>query len=560
MARRAVANPDGTVVKSGPAMTFRFGTFELCPERYELRRGREPISLEPRVLEVLAYLVSHHDRVVPKHELLDQLWPGQAVSEAALTRTIREARRALRTSRQRGSWIKTVYGRGFRFVGPVANGMPAPERSPAPAAPALPSVAVLPFADGSPAHDQGYFCEGLADELIDALTRIEGLRVAARSSSFLYRGRPLDAREVGRRLNVATVLDGSVRKDGDRLRIGVQLVNVADNYNLWAAVFDRRATDVFAIQQEIAANTARALRVVLSDRDRLALQGSPRAELPAYEHYLRGRQLAARPVCTRLEAARQHFRRAIEVDPTYAPAHAGLADCCGLLHALFGADWAYLVAAEEASRRAVELAPDLAEAHAARAQVHALAGRPAEAADGFETALRLNPRLAKTRYLYARLLSGTEKPVEAAAQLEQSERLDPNDCTPYLLAKVYDRLGRLADAAAARRRCVEHARQRLEHDPGDVRALYLGGSALAALGEADAAGDWIERALALDPDDAVALYHAAGVSARAGRDGEALDRLEQAVEHGFRQTRWIAVDRDLDPVRRSPRLAALLAG
>jgi TolB-like protein/Tfp pilus assembly protein PilF len=560
MARRAVANPDGTVMKSGPPMTYRFGAFELCPERYELRRGRAPVSLEPRVLEVLAYLVSHHDRVVPKHELLDRLWPGQAVSEAALTRTIREARRALRTSRQRGSWIKTVYGRGFRFVGPVADRMPAPDASPATVAPALPSVAVLPFADGSPARDQGYFCDGLADELIDALTRVEGLRVAARSSSFQYRSRPVDAREAGRRMNVATVLDGSVRKDGARLRIGVQLVNVADNYNLWAAVFDRRATDVFAIQQEIAENTARALRVVLGDGERLALRSAPRAGLPAYELYLRGRQLAGRPVCRKLEAARQFFRRAIELDPAYAPAHAGLADCCGLLHSLFGADEQHLAAAEEASRRAVELAPDLAEAHAARAQAHALAGRPAAAADAFETALRLNPRLAKTRYLYARLLSAVEKHGEAAAQLAQSERLDPNDCTPYLLAKVYDRLARPADAAAARRRCVEHARQRLADDPGDIRALYLGASALAGLGEPDAARDWIDRALALDPDDAVALYHAAGVSARAGHDGEALDRLEHAVARGFRQRRWIALDRDFDPVRRNPRLTALLTG
>src|SRR5262245_44851907 len=145
IAWRMVANPDETVMKSGLAMTYRFGTFELCRERYELRRGRALVSLEPRVLEVLAYLVSHHDRVVPKHELLDQLWAGQAVSEAALTRTIREARRALR-----GSWIKTVYGRGFRFVGPVLVGAPAPEASPGRHAPALPSVAVLPFADLSP--------------------------------------------------------------------------------------------------------------------------------------------------------------------------------------------------------------------------------------------------------------------------------------------------------------------------------------------------------------------------------------------------------------------------
>jgi adenylate cyclase len=207
----------------------------------------------------------------------------------------------------------------------------------------------------------------------------------------------------------------------------------------------------------------------------------------------------------------------------------------------------------------VELAPDLAEAHAARAPVLAMRGRPAEAQDSFETALRLNPRLAKTRYLYARLLRAMEKPAAAAAQLEQSERLDPNDCTPYLLAKVYEQLGRPRDAMAAQRRCVVHARQRLGHDPGDIRALYLGAGALAGLGESEAALDWIERALALGPDDAVALYHAAGVSARTGREDEALDRLERAAEQGFRQWRWVALDRDFDPVRRHPRLAALLA-
>jgi adenylate cyclase len=263
-------------------MTYRFGDFELWRERYELRRGAAPVALEPRVFEVLAYLVHHRDRVVPKSELLASLWPGQYVTDSALTRTIGEARRALRHEK----WIKTVYGRGFAFTAPVvevAAGRTEAESAP-PARPALPSVAVLPFADLSAARDQGHFCDGLADELIGALTGIEGLSVGSRTASFQFRDTGADVRAIAERLNVAAVLEGSVRKEGRRLRISVQLINAADNYHLWAAVFDRRVDDAFAIQAEVAAETVRALRVVLTDRETLALRSTLRAEASAYDY------------------------------------------------------------------------------------------------------------------------------------------------------------------------------------------------------------------------------------------------------------------------------------
>lgn len=288
-------------------MTYRFGDFELWRERYELRRGAAPVALEPRVFEVLAYLVHHRDRVVPKSELLASLWPGQYVSDSALTRTIGEARRALRHE----EWIKTVYGRGFAFTAPVVE--VAADRTEAeslrhrtqPLRPALPSVAVLPFADLSAARDQGYFCDGLAEELIGALTGIDGLAVGSRTASFQFRGAGADVRAIAQRLNVAAVLEGSVRKEGRRLRISVQLINAADNYHLWAAVFDRRVDDVFAIQAEVAAETVRALRVVLTDRETLALRSALQAEAGAYDYYLRARQLCGRPTGRTLEAARQ---------------------------------------------------------------------------------------------------------------------------------------------------------------------------------------------------------------------------------------------------------------
>ncbi|HSF02580.1 MAG TPA: winged helix-turn-helix domain-containing protein, partial [Solirubrobacterales bacterium] len=412
-------------------MRYRFGEFELAPERYELRRRGERVRLEPRVLEVLAYLIGHADRVVPKGELLDRLWTGVVVSEAVLTRAVKEVRRAVDGPRR--SWIRTVYGRGFQFIGPLTAeqesgtadaatdfAKPPTLTRPRP----LPSIAVLPFADLSPARDQGHFCEGLAEELIGALTRIEGLFVASRASSFQFQSAGGDALTIGERLNVATFLEGSVRKDRARVRVSVQLVNVADNGHLWSAAFDRELKDVFAIQEEIAENVVRALRVVLSDRERIALRSLPRAEPGAYEWFLRGRREAAHASRSQLEAGRQMFLRAIELDPTYVPAMAGVADCCCWLYLYWGGAEHELDTADEMSRRTVALAPDYAEAHAARALVLVAKGHPREALAPFEAALRLNPRVYKIHYTYARTCWTLGNASAAAHHLELAEQLN----------------------------------------------------------------------------------------------------------------------------------------
>lgn len=192
-------------------------------------------------------------------------------------------------------------------------------------------MAVLPFADLSQAADQRYFCEGLADELIGALTQIDGLSVASRTSSLQLGGPGGDVRLIGARLHVATVLEGSVRRDGDRLRISAQLIDVADDRHRWAAVFERELYQVFAIQIEIAESIVRALRVVLTDRERRALHRVPRVEIGAYDWYLRGGHHSAQASGRNLEAGRQMFLRAIELDPDFVPALVGLADCCAWL-------------------------------------------------------------------------------------------------------------------------------------------------------------------------------------------------------------------------------------
>ena len=344
-----------------------------------------------------------------------------------------------------------------------------------------------------------------------------------------------------------------------RVRVSVQLINVADNGHLWSDVFERELKDVFAIQEEIAQNVVRALRVVLSDRERVALRSLPRAEPGAYEWYLRGRRHAAQAGRAELEAGRQMFLRAIELDPTYVPAMAGVADCCAWLYLYWGGAEDELATGDAMSRRAVALAPAYAEAHAARAMVHESHGRSHEAQSALETALRLNPRVYKIHYAYARVCWLLGNAAAAAHHLERAEHLNPDyHGVPAILAKVYDRLGRNQDATRARQRCVARAEWSLGRNAADVRARYLGATALAGLGEDRRAAEWIEHACDLAADDPVAFEYAASVHARSGHAAAAFTCLERAIALGYRHLEWIAAEPDFDALRAHPRFRALV--
>jgi TolB-like protein len=364
---------------------FRFGEFELDMSRYELRRGGEVVKTEPRVLKVLDYLIERRDRVVPKEELLDSIWSEVHVSESALTTTIRDVRRALGDSPSDPQWIRTIYGRGFRFVGDVIKSNAA---APPPARSARKSIAVLPFADLSPDGDQRHFCDGMAEELINTLTRIDELRVVSRNAAFDVRSDD-DIRELGEKLGVDHVLRGSVRKDGDRLRISVHLVDVRSGGHDWSEKYDRTMGDIFALQEEIAENTARVLLGVLTERNRAAIKSTP-VRLDAYEFYLKGRTYLSQKTEKGLEAAVGMFEIALEFDPDYAPAYAGLADALGETFSRTG-DSALLERADGASQRAVELAPHLAETHMCRGSVLALQKRSREAEAELQIALSISP-------------------------------------------------------------------------------------------------------------------------------------------------------------------------
>jgi serine/threonine protein kinase/Flp pilus assembly protein TadD len=420
------------------------------------------------------------------------------------------------------------------------------------------SIAVLPFADMSPQKDQDYFCEGIAEEIINALSKIEALHVASRSSAFAFKGHQ-DVRKVGQQLGAGTVLEGSVRKSGTRLRISAQLINVANGYQLWSERYDRELEDVFAIQDEIAENIVRALRVVLSEDEKRAIEVAPRADVKAYDYYLRGRQFLHQFRRTSVQFARRMFERAMEIDPTYVRAYAGAADCCSFLYMYWDASKANLEGADTYTRRALELGPEVAEPHASRGLALSLRQRYQEADQEFETAIRLNPNLYEAHYFYGRALFQQGKYADVVRCYAEAARVRPEDYQTRILAvPSLRRLGRNAEAEAMLRQGVELAEKHVELNPDDARALVLGGGALIQVGQPAKALEWAERGIAVDPEDSSVLYNVACIYALGGKPQEALDCLDKAVRNGFGHREWLENDSDLDSLRQDPRFEALL--
>ena len=421
------------------------------------------------------------------------------------------------------------------------------------------SIAVLPFADMSAQHDQEYFTDGIAEEIINALTKVQALRVVSRSSAFAFKGKNQDIRQVGEQLNVSTVLEGSLRKAGNRLRITAQLINVADGYHLWSERYDRELEDVFAVQDEIAENIVRSLRVVLSEDEKRAIEQPRTDDVQAYEYYLRGRQFFHQFREKGLQFARRMFARAIEIDPNYARAYAGIADCSSILYHYWDASNANLEQADTASRKALELAPTLAEAHAARGLALSLRGRYDDAEREFDAATRLDPQLYEGHYYFALARFQQGNLAEAAKLFEQAAAVRPEDYqAPILAAQSYAGLGQHAMADAGYRRAAITVERHIELNPDDPRALYMGANILCHIGRREQGLEWGDRALALDPEDAGVLYNTACLNAVAGRSDYAIELLEKAVQNGFGHREWIDNDPDVASLRDHPRFQALL--
>jgi len=420
------------------------------------------------------------------------------------------------------------------------------------------SVAVLPFVDMSPDRDQEYFCEGIAEELLGALNQISDLRVASRTSSFQFKGSAGDIREIGEKLNVSTILEGSVRKAGHRVRVSAQLVNVEDGYRLWSHRFDRDMEDIFGIQDEIAQSIASALEVTLTAGETGEYRGSTK-DVEAYDLYLKGRQFVHQQRRKAFEIAKQLFSQAIEIDPGYARAWAGIADCSSYLSLYWGAGEEAVADAEAASLKALQLDPSLAEVRAARGLALSLTKEYELAESELRHAVELNPSLFEAHYVFGRICLSQGKLRDAASHFKRACEISPDAVdAPRYLAMCWEGLGERVKARNADLLCIEAARKRLRQHPDDSRSWTMAAPALVELGEPEKAAEWIGRALAIDPDEPLIQYNAACAYIGLEKFEEAIGCLESAIGKGFLSRDWMDHDSDLDPLRDDPRFKELM--
>jgi non-specific serine/threonine protein kinase len=427
------------------------------------------------------------------------------------------------------------------------------------AKPAEKSVAVLYFENPGGAKEDEYFRDGITEDIITELSRIKDLWVLTRSAVMAFRDKAATAPDVGRELNAAYVLEGSLRRAGNRLRITARLVETQTARSVWAERYDRQMEDVFAIQDEIAQNIAKALKVMLTEQEKRAIEKAPTADVQAYDYYLKGRQYFHQFRRKSFDFARQMFARAIVIDPTYARAYAAVADCCSHLYMYWGASNDDLKEAEAASRKAVELDPELAEAHASRGLALLMTKKYDEAQKEFETAIRLNPKLFEAYYFYARACFQQGKLEEAAEMFEKASAANPEDYQSLiLLGQTYVSLGRKLEGQTARQRGLKIIEKHLDFHPDDARAYYMGAASLTQLGQRDRALEWTKKALEIDPDDPGVLYNVACAYAGLGEAERAIDCLEKGLAGGSYLKGWAEHDSDLDTLRNHPRFQALL--
>lgn len=519
-------------------MPFVFGDCVLDPDRRELTRGSEVIATGPQVFDLLLYLIENRDRVVSRDSLLDSVWKGRIVSESTLASHINAARKAIGDSGQEQRLIRTVARKGFRFVGEVRQAAPsdAPASSTTGTAapgegaaqplllPDKPSIAVLPFLNlsGDPAQD--YFIDGVVEDIVSALSRIRWIFVIASNSSFTYKDRDVDVKQVGRELGVRYVLEGSMRKAARRVRITAQLIDATTGMHIWAERFEGTLDDIFDLQDQISASVVGAIARQLEQAEIERAKRKPTDSLDAYDYYLRGRASLNLGTREAIDDGLPLFYRAIERDPEFASAHA-MAAWCHFWRKINGwmADRPREIAeGTRLARRAVELGKD--DAVALTRGGHALAhfvGDLDLSIALVDRALALDPNLAAAWFLGGFL---------------RTERGDPDGAIDY-----FSRAMRFSPL-----------------DPEMFR--MQAGMALAHLfaGRFDAASMWAEKAHRELPSFLLAVGISAASHALAGRPDyaqRAMDRLRQ-----LDPTLRVSSLADWLPIRRSEDLATLSEG
>ena len=578
----------------GTARVYRFGPFALDVADRSLKRDGAAISLTPKTFDLLVALVENAGRLVEKDALLRTVWPDVAVEEGNLTKGVFSLRQLLEQE-DGPRYIETVPKRGYRFIASVNAGQAdQPAAVPKDTPPASPgaatenSIAVMPFLDMSAARDQEFFCEGMSEEIINALGQVPELRVSSYTSSQRFKGKAADTHTIGRELRVAWLLEGSVRKAGDVVRIAVQLVRADDGFSAWSGRFDRKLDDIFTVQDDIAGMIAETLT------DRVAKTAGPlvtsrTSASEAYSLYLEGRYLWNKRPGDVVWQAIDRFERAIAVDPNFAPAHAALAGVYGTLGA-----WEYGVLppaeafakAQRAAKRALELDPQLAAGHTAVGYTALHFDWNADkACREFDHAIALNPAWVDAHHWHSHALCAAGRFRESLASCRRIVELDPVNplmhahvAWHYYMAREYgdaltqaekvvrmepsfhwgyffagwalEQLGRGSDAVNT----LKQATQNSSNNPVMLAGL---GHALAANADRQAALRVIQDLQRLRGAKGLFAYEIGVIHAALGQTDDAFRWLAKAIDE---RSGWIAyLQRDprLDALHTEPRFAAL---
>ena len=415
------------------------------------------------------------------------------------------------------------------------------------------SLAVLPFTNMSGDPQQEYFSDGITEDLITDLSNVSELFVLSRNAVFKYKGQPADMERTAGNLGVAYLLHGSVRKAGSRVRVTAQLTEGASGGQVWADRYDRDLTDIFALQDEITKSIVAELKVKLLPRERKAIEQAPTRNVEAYTWFLRGRDYFHRGSRTYYTLAKRMFAKAIELDPAYARAHAGLADCDAFLYMDYSEETAEAVLAN--SETALSLEPHLSDAHASRGLALSIAHRYAESEAEFAAALATGPDLFEAHYFYGRSCYAQGRLADTARHWERAAEIKPEDYqTLILLNQVYMSLDREADAVRCATRGVERAEREFARNPENPRPAYFLATALAKLKDTKRAEQWARTALAIAPDDYLTLYNIACYYSVGSRVDEAFGLLAKLLPISNVDMReWILRDSDFDPLHADPR-------
>ncbi len=414
------------------------------------------------------------------------------------------------------------------------------------------SIAVLPFPDLSAEKDQEHFCDGLTEELLNVLTRIPNLRVASRTSCFAFKGKDLDLAAVAEKLSVAHVLEGSVRKAGNRVRITAQLIEVETDSHLWSETYDRELDDIFAIQDDIANRILGVLKLKLGTGQ---LPDPTTHSAKAYEYFLRGRGYAMTSADQDIERAIEMFQKAGAADPGFVRAWIALAETSSINALFMGGGEQSCTIADEAGEKAMRLSPDRSGSYLARGYAHLASQRFAEAERDFLKAIELDPLQVRAYHYLGRAAQHQGHTQRALKYFEKALELDPDDYeSPLLVLSNYNKSGDPVGAKQAARIGVERAERHLEDYPDNPRAYYLGAMGLIVLGKPEQALKWADRARTLAPGDSATRYNLACVYAVTGETEKALDCLENSIS----SRSWIENDPELDSLRDHPRYKAVI--